>query len=258
MQFEMWSLGHALYILSPFIILTVLYFLFNNSSQKTKQTVGVVIGVISLAIILLRNIDITIRNGFDPQAIPLQVCHFGNIMVFIALIFKNKTAAAIAFCLNMPFAFSSLIEATSLADYSTIFYIRAQAYIWGHLFIIVGAVYPVLLKTIRFKLRDMLRGLFVLAIIFIMAMSMNILFRGIGYTSINYFYAFDSSGVPFKMFENLAPKLDIMFRNTTNVFVSWDYVYTLCIVVLGIVSNFLMYAFSRLIYKVGKKEKLAA
>ena len=258
MQFELWSFGHILYILSPFIVLFALYQLFKNSSEKTKHIVGVVIGVISLSIIVARNIDITIRNGFDPQAIPLQVCHFGNIMVFIALIFKNKTAAAIAFCLNMPFAFSSLIEAGSLAAYSTIFSIRAQAYIWGHLFIVVGAVYPVLLKTIRFGLKDMLRGLFVLSIIFIMAMAMNILFNGIGYTSINYFYAFNSSGVPFEMFENLAPKFNIMFKNTTNLFVAWDYVYTMCIVVLGIVANFLMYGFSRAIYIIGRKKQIVA
>lgn len=250
MQFEMWSIWHYIYILSPFIVLGLLYFLLKNKSDKTKYIVGVVIGVISLIIILGRNIDILVRNGFDPQTIPLQVCHFGNIMVFLALVFKNKTLAAVAFCLNMPFAYSSLIEAEALAGYSTIWAIRPQAYIWGHLFIVVGAIYPVLLQTIKFKMKHLFKAFAVVFILFVVAMLMNILFNGIGYTSINYFYAFDSGGVPFGMFENLVPKLDIFFKNTTNLFVSWDWMYTTCIFLVGVASMWLMYGLSRYVYKI--------
>ena len=255
MRFELWSIWHFLYILSPFIILGALYFLLKNKTEKTKYIVGVIIGVISLSIITIRNIDIIARNGFDPQAIPLQVCHFGNIMVFLALLFKNKTIAAIAFCLNMPFAFSSLIEAQSLANYSTIFSIRAQAYIWGHLFIVVGAVYPVILSTIRFKLKHVFRAMLVVFIMFIVAMLMNILLNGIGYTSINYFYAFNSDGVPFHMFENLVAPLIILFKDTTNTFVIWDYMYTFLVMLLGVVAFGLMYLFSKPLYKLVKENE---
>ena len=255
MRFELWSIWHFIYILSPFIILGALYYLLKNKSEKTKYIVGIIIGVISLSIITIRNIDIIARNGFDPQAIPLQVCHFGNIMVFLALVFKNKTIAAIAFCLNMPFAFSSLIEASSLANYSTILSIRAQAYIWGHLFIVVGAVYPVILSTIRFKLKHVFKAMLVVGIMFIVAMLMNILLNGIGYTSINYFYAFNSDGVPFQMFEHLVAPLTILFKNTANTFVVWDYTYTFIIMLLGFVSFGLMYLFSKPLYKLVKENK---
>lgn len=255
MQFELWSVWHFLYIFSPFVFLGILYLLLKNRSQTTKRVIGIMIGLISIGILIMRNVDITINNGFDPQAIPLQVCHFGNILVFIALIFKNKTAAALAFCFSMPFAFASLIEATVLANYSSVLVIRAQAYIWGHLLIIVGAVYPVLLNTIKFKLRNVFKGIFVLSIIFVIAMLMNLLLNGLGW-NINYFYAFDSGGVPFNFLENLIPKLDLVIVYTSELFVSWDYMYTICMAGIGLFINFIMYLFSRVIYKLGKSKQV--
>ena len=41
LKFEMWSFGHILYILSPAIIMTALYFLLRNKSYKVKYIVGV-------------------------------------------------------------------------------------------------------------------------------------------------------------------------------------------------------------------------
>ena len=67
MRFEMWSIWHILYILSPFIIMPILYFSLRNKSYKTRYIVGVVIGVISLAILITRNINIYLTNGFDPR-----------------------------------------------------------------------------------------------------------------------------------------------------------------------------------------------
>lgn len=66
-------------MLAPALIMTALYFLLRKRSDKVKYFVGVVIGIISLGILLLRNIDIYLSEGFCPGIIPLQVCHFGNI-----------------------------------------------------------------------------------------------------------------------------------------------------------------------------------
>lgn len=172
---------------------------------------------------------------------------FGNIVVFIALIFKNKTAAALAFCLNMPFAYASLVEASALEGYDTIIYIRAQAYIWGHLLIVVGSAYAILISKIRFGLKHLLNAFIVALILFIIGNVFNILFQGLGYST-NYFYSFSSSGVPFGMFENLAPKIDILYRNSTNVFAVWDYFYSLMVVLIGIFAMLLMYGLSKVLY----------
>ena len=60
MKFEMWSIWHILYILSPIIIFIILYFGLRKASNKTKYVVGIIIGVISILIIVVRNIDIYI------------------------------------------------------------------------------------------------------------------------------------------------------------------------------------------------------
>lgn len=83
MRFEMWSVWHYLLMLAPALFMTALYFLLRKRSDKTRYIVGVVIGTISLGILLLRNIDIFLSEGFCPGIIPLQVCHFGNIMVLV-------------------------------------------------------------------------------------------------------------------------------------------------------------------------------
>lgn len=66
MRFVMWSAGHYLLMLAPALIMTALYFLLRKRSDKVKYFVGVVIGIISLGILLLRNIDIYLSEGSVP------------------------------------------------------------------------------------------------------------------------------------------------------------------------------------------------
>lgn len=51
MKFELWSIWHFLYIVSPFIILTIIYFLIRKKSDKTKNIVGYILGRISILIL---------------------------------------------------------------------------------------------------------------------------------------------------------------------------------------------------------------
>lgn len=198
MQFHMWSVWHFILILAPILFIVPAYFILRNKSDKVKYVVGVVIGIISLLILIVRNVDIYIRNGFDPEIVPLQVCHFGNILVFVALIFKSKIATSVLWTLNLLAAFSSLIFADSLANYANIFSIRAQAYIWGHLAIVIGALYAVLLKIVRIDFKSFLYGMGFLVVMLIPSIILNSYFNDVLGYSINYFYIYNSNGVPFE------------------------------------------------------------
>ena len=136
--------------------------------------------------------------GLTPEIIPLQVCHFGNIMVFISLVFRSKIATSILWSLNLLAAFSSLIVADALEGYETVFCIRAQAYIWGHLFIVIGALYAVLLKIVRIDFKSFLWGIGVLVMLLIPAIILNSYFNDVLGFGINYFYIYNSDGVPFE------------------------------------------------------------
>ena len=244
MRFEMWSVWHFIYILSPIMVMVPLWFILRKRSQKTKYIVGVVIGCISLAIIIARNIDILVREGFHPEIIPLQVCHFGNIMVFISLVFRSKIATSIAWSLNLLAAFSSLVVADALVGYSNIFVIRAQAYIWGHLFIVVGALYAIIFKIVRINLKSFLIGLGVTAALLIPSIILNSYFNDVAGIGINYFYVYNSHGVPFEFIYKLGS------RHTYGWFtINW--VYTITVVLAFSVVMYLIYLSQKLFYRKG-------
>ena len=240
MKFEMWSAGHFLLIFAPALLMTALYFILRKKSGKVKYIVGAVIGVISLGILLLRNIDIYVREGFSPGVIPLQVCHFGNIMVFIALVFRSKIAASVAWSLNLIAAFGSLIVADDLAGYATILAIRPQTYIWGHIFIVFGALYAVIMKIVRIDLKSFFCGVGVLFVLLIPAIILNSYFTDVCGLECNYFYIYNSDGVPFE-------PLYIGERARYGWFtINWTY--TILVIVIAFAVMFAIYNIQKLLY----------
>ena len=205
MKFEMWSFGHILYMLSPFIIFAALYFVLRGRSAKVINTVGYVLGGISIAILLVRNIDIFVRSGWDLEIIPLQVCHIGNIVAGLALILKKKWLILTAFCFNVIPAFLAMLFADSLANYDTILKIRAQAYVWGHIMIIVCALYAVLVYLPKFNKKDLYRSLAFVGGMAFAAIICNSLFRVLLGWEPNYFYLFNYNGTPLKFLYEALP-----------------------------------------------------
>lgn len=155
MKFELWSIWHILYMCSPFIMFFAIYALLRGRSDRTKNIVGYVLGGISVSILIIRNIDIFVRSGWGVEVIPLQVCHIGSLIAGIALIFKKKWLILTSFCFNMIPAFLAMVFADSLANYDTLWRIRPQTYVWGHIFIIVCALYGILMYRTNFKKRDL-------------------------------------------------------------------------------------------------------
>lgn len=243
MKFEMWSPFHIVYMLSPFIIIGLLYLLLRKRSYTTRYVVGCIIGVLSLGVLIMRNVYIYKCNGFDPEIIPLQVCHFGNIMVFISLIFRSKIATSVAWSLNMFATYSSIVFADSLTHYGNILTdIRAEAYVWGHLLIVVGAAYAVLLKVVRIDIKSFLYGLLVLVMLVIPSIILNPYFNNVKGNGINYFYIYNSNGVPFEFLWN---------DSFTHSYGSWfqiNYVYTFSVIGIFLVIIFGIYCSQKLFY----------
>lgn len=247
MKFDMWGIEHFLYLLSPFIILGILYLILRNKSYKIRYITGVIIGIISLLILVIRNIDIYVRNGFDPELIPLQVCHIGNIFVFISLVFRSKIATSVAWTLNLFAAYCAMIFADSLANYDSILCIRAQAYVWGHIFIVVGAIYAVMFKIVRIDLKSFISGVAVLFVLLIPAIILNSYFNDVMGESINYFYMYDYKGTPLKF-------LYIGNRSQYGWFtINWTY--SILLFLAFVVILFLIYLTQNLFYLKDKDYK---
>ncbi len=204
-KFEMWSVWHFLYMLSPFIIFAIIYFAVRSRSQKTKDIIGYILGGISIFILILRNVDIFIRSGWDLEVIPLQVCHIGSLIAGLALILKRKWLTLTAFCFNLIPAFLAMIFADSLANYDTLLKIRPQTYVWGHIFIVVCALYALLLYNNDFTKKDLSKALIFVGIMSIIAIICNSLFRELLAWEPNYFYLFNYKGTPLKFLYEILP-----------------------------------------------------
>src|SRR5690554_1198549 len=139
MTFDMWSNLHYFMIFFPFILVLILFYIFRNKSEKTKQLVAIILSIFMVLILIARSIYMIIdREALNPEAIPFQICHMANFMMLLASFKKRKVIGAIAWCLNFPAAFVSLVFADSLTNYSNILNIQGLAYISGHMLIVVG------------------------------------------------------------------------------------------------------------------------
>ena len=197
--FKMWSAWHFLFIFSPFIIMAFLYEILKNKSEKTKYIVGVIIGTMCLVIMGVRNINLVITQGFTHEVIPLQICHIGNFVVFIACVFRSKIATSMAFVFHLICAMFSLIFADALEAFNWgngVFEITAMAYIFGHIFIILGSIYPVLMKLVKFDFKDFWIGMGVIYSFASLAIILNPYFNNVLNDQTNFFFLFNSKGIP--------------------------------------------------------------
>lgn len=228
MKFEMWSIWHFLYMCSPFLIFFVLYYFIRKRSMRVKYIVGCVLGSLSVLSLLVRNVDIFVRTGWDLEVIPLQVCHLGSLVAGFALIFKKKWLILTSFCFHMIPAFLAMLFADALANYDTVFKIRAQAYVWGHILIIVCSLYGLTLFCPKFTKTDLYKALIFILIMSLLAILCNSLFRAWFSWEPNYFYLFSYKGTPLKFLYTVVP---------TSVYgwfeINWVYTVVLMIVFTG-------------------------
>lgn len=225
MKFELWSIWHFLYIVSSFIIFAIIYFLIKNKSEKIKTVVGYVLGIISLFIIIIRNVDIYIRSGWDLEVIPLQVCHIGSIIAGLSLLLKRKWLIATSICFNLIPAILAMVFADSLANYDTLFKIRPQTYVWGHIFIVVCALYGLLVYLPKFNKKDLFLSLSFVCIMCIIAILCNSIFRVTLNWEPNYFYLFNYKGTPLKFLYEVFPSSSYGWFS-----INWFYTFTLIFV----------------------------
>ena len=225
MKFELWSIWHFLYILSSFIIFIIIYFLVHNKRDKIKNIVGYGLGFISLFIIVIRNVDIFIRSGWNAEVIPLQVCHIGSIIAGLALILKKKWLIATSICFNLIPAFLAIVFADSLANYDTLLKIRPQTYIWGHIFIVVCALYGLFIYLPKLTKKDLISSLTFVSIMCITAILCNSIFRVAFQWEPNYFYLYNYKGTPLKFLYEVFPTASYGWFT-----INWFYTLTLILV----------------------------
>ena len=242
MKFEMWSIWHFVYMISPFIVFLLLYLVTCKKSEKVKNITGIILGAVSLLILIVRNVDIYLRNGMDLEVIPLQVCHVGSIVTGLALMLRKRWLLITAFCFNMIPAFLAMIFANSLENYSELLRIRPQTYIWGHIFIVVCSLYGVFIYKPKATKKDLIYSLSTIFSILIVAIVCNSALRLIPEWEPNYFYLYNYKGTPLKFLYNAFPV-------TNWGWFSINFLYVIILVLVFIVVYFALLYLTKLIAK---------
>lgn len=241
MKFYMWSFGHILFILSPFIMAAVLYFLTKKASPKTNRLVGIILSVIAVLLLIARNLEIFVKSGYkiQPEIIPFQICHFANFILLFSFVLNNKTLSTVAFCFNLPFAMLSIIFADSLENYQTILTWRGMAYIFGHMLIVSITLWALLTDQIKITKKSFINSIIMIVCLFVFSVPINNLFNKLmpDFTS-NYFYSLEpEGGTPLELYYNWGKEM-VIFGLKVNL------LYIFLSALLGVV---ILYVF-RLIY----------
>jgi uncharacterized membrane protein YwaF len=248
MVFKLWSIEHFLYIFSPFVIFAGIYFLLKNRSDKTKNIVGAVLGALSVFILVLRNVDIFLRNGWEVEVIPLQVCHIGSLVAGLALLTKSKFLITTAFCFHMIPALLAMVFADALANYDTLLKIRPQTYVWGHIFIIVCGLYGIFVFLPKLTKKDLICSLVFVGAMSLVAIVCNSAFRALFAWEPNYFYLYNYKGTPLKFLYEALP-------TSTYGWFSINWFYTLTLVAVFVAAFVgLFFVAKWAVKKIGKSE----
>ncbi|MFP4187290.1 MAG: hypothetical protein ACLFSU_03860 [Acholeplasmataceae bacterium] len=244
MTFEMWSAGHYLFILLPFVLLVPLYLFTQTNSCETNRRIGIYIMVLAILILFARNFEIWVRRSyrFDIELLPLQICHFANFVLLIGLIRNKQTWLNFALILNLPAAMVSIIFANSLTNYSTLVSFRAFAYIMGHAILVTVPLWLFMLGFIRMDRRILKKTLSLVSILYLASILVNNAMFFIFGQYANYFYTMKpQGGTPLETFYEMGETLSLNgFR--------LNIVYVALTAMLGLTVMVLLYsAFYRLV-----------
>ncbi len=212
MTFTMWGWLHIVFILSPIIFFVILHFIAKGKTYKQKQTIGIIVAIIAVILLLLRNIEIFITNGYklDAELIPLQICHFANFVLLFAFLKDNKTLFGLAYCLNLPAAIMSIIFANSLENYLTMFTFKAGAYLFGHMIIVGVSIFAVAEGFVVLNKKIIRNTLITILIIFISSLLISNILNIVLGLDANYFYALKpEEGTPIEWFYNWGSNIEI-------------------------------------------------
>lgn len=200
----MWSLGHICFIISPFLLTVLLYFICKNWNQEKRRKLGIIASYVAIGWLVLRNIEIFVVSGWriQPEIIPLQICHFANFVLLFAFLKKNDVLFSFAFCFNLPAAIMSILFANSLENYTTLITFRAGAYIFGHILIVAITLFAWVFNFIKMDKKVLLKTIGLLFILYIGSTFVNHIFNAwMPDFSSNYFYSLQpEAGTPLEIF----------------------------------------------------------
>lgn len=252
MKFELWTWYHFLYILSPFIAVTGLYFIFRRKPEKTKWSVALVLAIINVVNQLVRIVYLIVSTGkMHPEMIPLSACHFANFIFLIAVLTKKQAWYNLAWCVNLPFGYMAIIFASPLAAYSTILGVLPMCYILGHFFLTVSILYVFVIGITKFDKKSFARAMVYAFTWIVVCIGANLVYNAISngeYGTANYMYFTKAeSGTPLTILFDLG-------KNYAIGNITINPVYIISVIIVGLAIFFIFYMLHQGLKKTGNKK----
>lgn len=234
-EFDMWSPFHYFMIIFPFILALFLFYLVKDKPEQTKRNFALALSIIMIAILIMRNVYIWYDHGvFNPEVIPLQICHFASFILLMAAISKDKVWGTIFWCLNFPAGIVSVVFADGLEKYPSMINIQAFAYISGHMLIVTAGLFLLLAGLVKINWASMKKMYVFVGISYVLSVLVNSWFNYLfSHTDVdsNYFYTFKPE---------LGTPLEDMF-NLGSTYITMGITYNpVYLVLLAIVGGFIL------------------
>ena len=232
MTFQMWSLFHFAFILLPFVSLIVFMYFTKNKTYEQKRKLGIIVSLIGVLLLVLRNAEIFANEGWSAELLPLQICHFANFVLLFAFLKDNKPMFALAFALNLPAAFASIVFANGLENYATLICLRGIAYILGHALIVFLTLWAWLSGFVVINKGILSKTILIMLILYISAVVVNNLLVLTGITP-NYFYTLrPENGTPLEIFFKWGTTVKIGFLEFNPVYLFLSAIFGFIVVVI--------------------------
>jgi uncharacterized membrane protein YwaF len=203
MHFEMYTLPHYFFMISPVIITCVIIKVMTGKSFEKQHLVGKVIAVILIIFLVIRNINNFFMGHVVSDLIPLQLCHLSAWLIIPGAIFtRNRYLSLIAITLSLPAGYISLVFAEPLVHYNSLFEVSAMCYVILHGMIVVGALYLMFIYRPKINFNDFLKSFANLVVYFFITIIINNLFISHDVPSFYFYSAIPEPGTPLETFYN--------------------------------------------------------
>ncbi len=197
MKFELFTWPHYLILITPIAASYILFIVMRGKKFAKQHLVGKTMAIALILFLVVRNI----YNGYNgapvSDLVPLQLCHLSAwVIVPGAILTRNKYLSLIAITLSLPAGYISLV----FLHYDNLLEFQAILYILLHAFIVIGALYLVLIYRPKFNFADFAKSFIMLVVFFLITIVLNNLFINTGVPSYYFYSVIPEPGTPLETF----------------------------------------------------------
>lgn len=195
LKMTMLSLPHILWIVTIFVMLIAICFIFRRASKETKYAVCVF-----LALYLFYHYNSLYLMGLNMRRMPLQLCNFASYFILIALLVNKRALYDFSIVANVPGALIAIIASDVTEDILSFWNIHYYIeHTWVFIIPLLIAIWRISERPDKLAIKHFFIGL---TIYYVVCASIGVVYNAFFYqpghaffNEANYFYLFNDTVV---------------------------------------------------------------